>query len=103
MAVIKMIKNLSELEELCLLEFDSCSSLLINAMKFNNPLLKKVCFSMDMHHFLRFCEESAEFMPDIAYHYLSDEDSILLSRSLPNLSTMELHHPENLNYWGKYI
>ena len=77
--------------------------MLVEAMKFNNPKLKKVCFSMNIHHFLRFSEESLDFIPDAAYSYLPEDSWINMSTNLEDLSTLELHHPENHSYWKKYI
>lgn len=52
----RMTKNMTELRELCLSEFDDCSKMLVSAMKVNNPKLKKICFSMDMYHLVRYTE-----------------------------------------------
>ena len=58
---------------------------------------------MDIHHFLIFSEESLDFIPDVAYSYLPEDSWIAMSTNLEDLSTLELHHPENNPYWQKYI
>ena len=58
---------------------------------------------MDIQNFLRFSEESLDFIPDAAYSYLPEDSWISLSTSLEDLSTLELHHPENNPYWTRYI
>ena len=64
-----MLKNMQDLKELSLCQFEACSPLFINALKINNPRLRKLNFSIDLQHFLRFNEENIEFLPDSAYHY----------------------------------
>ena len=98
-----MLKHMNDLKELSLCEFEDCSPLFINALKINNPKLRKLNFSIDLHHFVRFNEENIEFMPDSAYTYQNEEAWLTFANGLRELGTLELHHPENKHFWCKFI
>ena len=72
-------------------------------MKINNMCLKKVCFGMYLNRFIRFSQETLEFLPDIAYQYLTEQEWITLSKGLPELKNLELNDPVNKRYWESYI
>jgi hypothetical protein len=99
----RILKHLCELEELCLCDFDNCTPLLVDSMRINNPCLRKVCFGMDILHFVRFSEESLEFMPDIAYNYEPEQCWLSLAAGLTDLTTIQLHHPERTDFWVEHI
>lgn len=75
----------------------------INALKINNPKVRKLSFSIDLQHFLRYNEENIEFLPDSAYHYMDEQAWLTFSSGLRDLGTLELHHPENKQFWTKYL
>lgn len=83
-----MIKDLSSLEELCLCEFENCSPFFVNALKLNNPKIKKLCFTMDPLHFVRYNEENIEFLPDTVCHFQEESTWISLSRGLRDLTNL---------------
>ncbi len=84
----RMLKNLYELRELCLCEFESCTPTFVNALKINNPKIRKLCFSANINHFVRFYEENIEFLPDTVYHYQDEDSWISLTNGLRDLTTL---------------
>ena len=80
-----MLKGLTNLVELVLSEFDNCTPFFVNALKINNPMLKRVCFSLDIVHFVQPSEDSMEFLPDTAYIFPPERSWITLSTELKEL------------------